>query len=411
MDGRRNRRGTGIRIYDVTIVGAGLAGLQCARLLAEEGVSVLLVDRKADVAQSVHTTGIFVRRTLEDFDLPAALLGPVVGHVVLHSPRGKRQILESPHEEFRIGRMGRIYEELLRESIRGGVSWRPSTRFIGLDREADGVLRVWLEATSGREPVSTRFLVGADGAKSPVAAALGLSSNRGFILGVEDVVRGVARSGPAVLHCFLDPRIAPGYIGWAADDGQEVHVGVGGYPGSFDPAVALNELRRRLRPLYDLESGVVVERRGGLVPVGGILPRLSCPSGLLVGDAAGAVSPLTAGGLDGALRLSRFAAELLTVAVKSDSPEALALYNGDHLRVRFISRRWMRRALSAVRSPLLVEWGCALLRCSPLGGLARHVFFGRGSFPEPDRRALEGLRRLSSLTFTSFKNAKVREDP
>lgn len=374
--------------FDVTIIGAGLAGLQCARGLADEGISVLLVDRKSSVTRAVHTTGIFVRRTLEDFDLPASMLGPAVRHVALHSPKGGVQVLESPHEEFRIGRMARLYEELLRQAIDAGVEWRPSTKFSGLDRQANGGMRVLLEGVAGLESVSTRFLVGADGARSAVGAALGLSSNREMIVGVEDVVHGVTRSGPPMLHCFLDPRIAPGYIGWAADDGQEIHVGVGGYAGAFAPGDALRELRARLGSLYDLESGEVVERRGGLIPVGGILPRISCERGLVVGDAAGAVSPLTAGGLDGALRMSRFAAEVLAAAVKSGSSESLALYNADCIRTRFISRRWMRRALSAVRSPLVVELGCALLRSTPLGGFARHVFFGRGSFPEPDRRAL-----------------------
>ena len=53
--------------YDAIIIGAGLAGLQCARLLGKQGHSVLLVDRKSSLDQSIHTTGIFVRRTLEDF--------------------------------------------------------------------------------------------------------------------------------------------------------------------------------------------------------------------------------------------------------------------------------------------------------------------------------------------------------
>jgi hypothetical protein len=39
-----------------------------------------------------------------------------------------------------------------------------------------------------------------------------------------------------------------------------------------------------------------------------VLPRIACARGLLVGDAAGAVSPLTAGGLDPCLRLSALAA-------------------------------------------------------------------------------------------------------
>src|SRR5687768_18059584 len=72
--------------YDVTIIGAGLAGLQCARLLARQGVSVLLVDRKHALDQKIHTTGIFVRRTLADFDIPDDCLGPPVRHVTLYSP-------------------------------------------------------------------------------------------------------------------------------------------------------------------------------------------------------------------------------------------------------------------------------------------------------------------------------------
>jgi flavin-dependent dehydrogenase len=62
--------------YDVIVIGAGLAGLQAACLLGQRGRRVLLVDRKPALDKSIHTTGIFVRRTLEDFNLPADCLGP-----------------------------------------------------------------------------------------------------------------------------------------------------------------------------------------------------------------------------------------------------------------------------------------------------------------------------------------------
>ena len=40
--------------YDVVIIGAGLAGLQCARLLGRSGFRILLVDRKQSVRLSTE---------------------------------------------------------------------------------------------------------------------------------------------------------------------------------------------------------------------------------------------------------------------------------------------------------------------------------------------------------------------
>src|SRR6476619_2692371 len=117
-------------IYDVTIIGAGLAGLQCARLLARQGLSVLLVDRKNTLDQKIHTSGIFVRRTLVDFDIPADCLGPPVKHVTLYSPSLRSIEFVSEHDEFRIGRMGQLYQRYLQQCLLAGVRWLPETSYL-----------------------------------------------------------------------------------------------------------------------------------------------------------------------------------------------------------------------------------------------------------------------------------------
>ena len=367
--------------FDVVIIGAGLAGLQVSQLLAERNFRVLLVDRKASVDRSIHTTGIFVRRTLEDFSLPEDCLGPAVRHVRLYSPARRRLDLSSPHDEFRVGRMGLLYQRYLNRSLCAGVEWMPSTKFIDCAKLKTG-MAVRLEGRNGSHLIRTRYLVGADGANSRVAEALELSRNREWIVGVEQVLEDVPLVGPPRFHCFLDPSIAPGYLAWAVHDGEQVHLGVGGYAARFDPVKTLKQFRASLGDILDMRNARFIERRGGRIPVGGVLPEIANTNGLLVGDAAGAVSPLTAGGLDPCMRLSTFAARIIGDYLETENPQSLAPYSGQLFRSRFVSRLWMRRLIRVVHSPLLVEAGCALMRLPVLDSFAWHVFFGRGSFPD-----------------------------
>ena len=357
--------------YDIAVIGAGLAGLQCARLLASRGLRVVIVDRKPSVTGPVHTTGIFVRKTWEDFPLPDEQLGPPIRDVVLYSPARRPLTLHGQRDEFRVGRMAWLQLWMLEQCTRAGVEWVPGARVIACGRQSITIVR-----NGKRESIGARFIVGADGSRSMVAEQLGLDRNRELLVGVEEVVPPISRE--RVLHCFVDPRLAPGYIGWVANDGEEAHIGVAGYRRGWDPSRALH----RFRDSLPWPAGRPIERRGGLIPVGGILRHIASRRGLLVGDAAGAVSPLTAGGLDGALRLSSFAAEVAAAYLDRGDPRILAQYTGDRFRARFIARRWMRQAIRTMNTPLVAEAALALLRLPVLRGVAEHVFFARGSFPD-----------------------------
>src|SRR6185436_12215518 len=367
--------------YDVTIIGAGLAGLQCARLLAQQNLNVLLVDRKNTLDQKIHTTGIFVRRTLVDFDLPDDCLGPPIKHVTLYSPAHRSLELVSQHDEFRIGRMGQLYQRYLQQCLHAGVHWSPQTSYLSHTGTKDK-LTLRLNSGSSARSITTRYLIGADGARSRVARDLKLELNRELIVGVESVFQGAVLDGPPRLLCFLDPKLAPGYIGWIAYDGEETHLGVGGYPSLFDPTAALQDFRSRVADIIDLRNAKQIETRAGLIPVGGVLKNIANSTGMLIGDAAGAVSPLTAGGLDPCMRLSAFAASVVTEYLSTGDIEVLQAYSGELFRSRFASRLWARRIAATLRQRQLLEVGCALLRLPVFSRLAHHVFFGRGSFPD-----------------------------
>jgi flavin-dependent dehydrogenase len=386
-----------MKSFDVVIVGSGLAGLQCAKLLSQRGAKILLVDRKTDLTKGVHTTGIFVRKTFEDFEFPPGTLGKPVRDVALYSPRLKALNLSSKDDEFRVGKMGLLYESYLADCLKNGVEFSASTRYVSseqIETQSSETI-VNFEKNGKSFAVKTKILVGADGANSRVAKDLKLDENREFIVGAEEVWTNVSLTGEPILHCFLDAKLAPGYLAWVTNDGEEIHIGVGGYHAGFNPREALETFKAKVvGKIVDLDAAQLAEKRGGKIPVGGVLKRIASERGLLIGDASGAVSPLTAGGLDPCLRLSKIAADVIWERLETDNPQILLKFSGELFRARFVSRLWMRRILAMCSSQWLLEIGFACLRLPLAKKLAAHVFFGRGSFP--DVRVVQSADNLSA---------------
>src|SRR4029079_15938009 len=187
-------------------------------------------------------------------------------HVTLYSPALRPLELVSEHDEFRIGRMGQLYQRYLQQCLHAGVDWLPQTSYLS-HSAANGKVTVRLSSGSSTRSITTRYLIGADGARSRVARDLKLELNREWIVGVESVLHGATLDGPPRLLCFLDAKLAPGYIAWIAHDGEETHLGVGGYPSLFDPVPALRDFRARVASIIDLRNAKQMEVRAGLIPV------------------------------------------------------------------------------------------------------------------------------------------------
>ena len=248
------------------------------------------------------------------------------------------------------------------EAVRAGAKLVCGTKFRGAER-VGGLVRIV------GEDVRTRFLIGADGARSRVADAFGLERNARFLTGVEVELEPSMHLDGRFLHCFANSALAPGYIGWAAAGPDFTQLGLA-VSGGRKPD--LSGLIEKTRPLFQWNEATIVERRSGLIPCGGPLARFAGDRVMLIGDAAGWVSPMTAGGIRTAFRFGRRAGALAADHLLNGGPAPDRILRRELPRFRI--KGLLRRGLDLpVPNPLLN----AAFSMPPARAFAEKVYFHR----------------------------------
>lgn len=162
-------------VADVVIAGASFAGAACAIAAAQRGLRVVVLERKRDPGEKLHTTGIIVKEAAERTllnALPAATTRRI-DEVRLYAPSLSQVALAAPGYYFLTTDTPAVMRWLAARMREHGVDLRLGCVFTGARRidggwEVDGV-------------GATRFLVGADGARSRVARRCGLGEVRQFL--------------------------------------------------------------------------------------------------------------------------------------------------------------------------------------------------------------------------------------
>lgn len=352
--------------FDIVIAGASFAGSACALAAAQRGLRVCVLERKQDPGAKLRTTGIIVKEAAELTllnQVPAAMTRRIED-VRLYAPSLKQIALAAPGYYFLTTDTPQVMRWLAEQLRLHGVDLRLGTAFTHCARQDAG----WQVDGAG----TTRYLVGADGARSRVAQRCGLGEVNQFLYGIEYEFPGARLVHDTSLHCFISKRYAPGYIGWITQNPTGVQAGlalrhdpanarVPDIDGFLLRVGAAGGLPKRLTPGH---------ARAGLIPCSGPVPNMARDNAILTGDAAGIVSPVTAGGIHSAWEHGWSVGCAIAAHVREGgpAPEQVAIDAAPRFRAK--------RALRWAYDRLQFDWPFDLLLYSPpLRWAAEQVYF------------------------------------
>jgi digeranylgeranylglycerophospholipid reductase len=314
--------------YDVIVVGAGPAGSMAARFAAQQGVSVLMMEKDRDVGYPVRCGEAVSKKGIEEFISPDEKW--ITAHITkfsLNAPDGSEALIEFDDSGYVLER--RIFDyELAKTAASAGAEIITRTYVNGLIIDNDKVSGVKYEHQGEQKILKSKIVIAADGVESRVARWAGIKTHIDF-RDMECCTQITATNislSPDTLYFYFGRNYAPGGYFWIFPKGKNIAnigLGVSGIVGKKRSALSfLNEFMENRYP----NSPILTSIAGG-VPSTITLEKISSPGIMLAGDAARQVNPLSGGGIASGMIGGSIAGRIAGEAIKMNNSNHIFNYD------------------------------------------------------------------------------------
>jgi len=325
--------------YDVVVIGSGPAGATTARVAAERGLRVLLIDKRQELGAPIQCSGALSRHALEKAGVPldAEFIHEAIYGFGIYNQCGALSRIDyremkpdeyGPQEGkkplgFVVDRR-RFDRYLMTMAERAGVEVWLKTEGLGYETNGGDDCVVHLRRFNQEQRIRTRVLVGADGLQSQVGRWAGMQTHikiTELASCLQFIVDRVETEG--LLEIITGHQWAPGGYAWVFPKGHgyaEIGLGVICTMTDKNAQWFLDQFIKDSFFKTRFKDSRILEIQGGGVPLAAPLRKQYADHLILVGDAARHVNPITGGGIHTALSGGLIAGEFLGDLVESGRP-------------------------------------------------------------------------------------------
>ncbi len=256
--------------YDTIIVGAGPAGLRAARVLAEAGKNILVVEKNKGIGQTICAGGL----TLRDMEfVPKNIVDSEFNYVILHTAKGSYDVDLGSHPVFTVDR-DKLGQSMANEAKNAGAQIRTACRVSAIEGN---------HIVVNGEKTGFDHLVGADGSNSIVRKFLDIPVDKTGI-GIQYVSKTLRENLEVFVDDFRDILYS-----WIFPHRGFTSIGIGGKTGKGA------SMRRDLDKLCDRLA--IEKTRFEAARINIDYKGFVFGNRFLAGDAAGFASGLTGEGI------------------------------------------------------------------------------------------------------------------
>ncbi len=284
--------------YDIIVVGGGPAGSMAARFAAEQGVSVLMLEKDRDIGYPVRCGEAVSEEGISEFiDIDKRWISTEIDKFSFIAPNETEVTIPLEGKGYILER--KIFDYALAESAAiAGAEILTKAYVYNLLFDDDKVSGVKVEIAGEKKEIKSKIVIGADGVESRVGRWGGIKTFTDF-RDMESGVQVTASNIPVnqnTLYFYFGKEVAPEGYFWIFPKGNNlanIGLGVSGLIGKKKSALAyLNDFMEAHYP-----DAPILTRVAGGIPCTITLEKIVTDGLILVGDAARQVNPLSGGGI------------------------------------------------------------------------------------------------------------------